>query len=54
MPNFLFRGAAAAAAMGDFKHLVIAKFKQGVAVEEILKGMEKLVSEIDAVKAFEW
>ena len=40
--------------MGDFKHLVIAKFKEGVVVDEILKGMEKLVSEVDAVKSFEW
>ncbi|KAJ9699427.1 hypothetical protein PVL29_008154 [Vitis rotundifolia] len=40
--------------MGDFKHLVIAKFKEGAAVEEIVKGMEKLVAEIDAVKSFEW
>ncbi|RDX57632.1 Stress-response A/B barrel domain-containing protein, partial [Mucuna pruriens] len=37
-------------AMGDFKHFVIVKFKEGVAVEELTKGMEKLVSEIDAVK----
>ncbi|KAK7853700.1 stress-response a/b barrel domain-containing protein, partial [Quercus suber] len=36
--------------MGDFKHLVIAKFKEGAVVEEVLKGMEKLVSDIDAVK----
>ncbi|KAB1215932.1 hypothetical protein CJ030_MR4G028706 [Morella rubra] len=40
--------------MGDFKHLVIAKFKEGVVVDEILKGMEKLVSELDTVKSFEW
>jgi hypothetical protein len=43
-----------AEAMGDFKHLVIVKFKEDVAVEELLKGMEKLVSDIDAVKSFEW
>jgi len=41
-------------AMGEFKHFVIVKFKEGVAVDELTKGMEKLVSEIDAVKAFEW
>ncbi|KAK7261242.1 hypothetical protein RIF29_27547 [Crotalaria pallida] len=41
-------------AMGEFKHFVIAKFKEGVNVEELTKGMEKLVSEIDAVKSFEW
>lgn len=40
--------------MGDFKHFVIVKFKEGVAVDELTKGMEKLVSEIDAVKSFEW
>jgi hypothetical protein len=40
--------------MGDFKHLVIAKFNDGVVVEEILNGMTKLVSEIDSVKSFEW
>ncbi|KAJ4969706.1 hypothetical protein NE237_002805 [Protea cynaroides] len=41
-------------AMGDLKHLVVAKFKEGVVVEEIIHGMEKLVKEIDAVKSFEW
>lgn len=41
-------------AMGEFKHFVIVKFKEGVAVDELTKGMEKLVSEIDAVKSFEW
>ncbi|XP_027343958.1 stress-response A/B barrel domain-containing protein At5g22580 [Abrus precatorius] len=40
--------------MGEFKHLVFVKFKEGVAVEEVIKGMEKLVKEIDAVKSFEW
>jgi hypothetical protein len=40
--------------MGDFKHLVIAKFKEGVVVEEVLKGMEDLVSKIGVVKSFEW
>lgn len=40
--------------MEEFKHLVVAKFKEGVAVEELLKGMEKMVSEVDEVKAFEW
>lgn len=52
--TFWFRGASSAVNMGDFKHLVIAKFKEGVVVEEVLKGMEKLVSDIDAVKSFEW
>ncbi|XAR56152.1 hypothetical protein NMG60_11036509 [Bertholletia excelsa] len=41
-------------AMAEFKHLVIAKFKEGVVVEELLQGMEKLVSEIDVVQSFEW
>uniref|UniRef100_A0A1D1YRQ3 Uncharacterized protein At5g22580 n=1 Tax=Anthurium amnicola TaxID=1678845 RepID=A0A1D1YRQ3_9ARAE len=40
--------------MGDLKHLVLVKFKEGVVVEEILEGMEKLVSELDTVKSFEW
>jgi hypothetical protein len=40
--------------MEEFKHFVIVKFKEGVVVEELTKGMEKLVSEIDLVKSFEW
>ncbi|KAJ8768042.1 hypothetical protein K2173_020982 [Erythroxylum novogranatense] len=40
--------------MAEFKHLVIVKFKEGAPVEDIVKGMEKLVSEIDHVKSFEW
>ncbi|KAF3455343.1 hypothetical protein FNV43_RR05791 [Rhamnella rubrinervis] len=40
--------------MGDFKHLVIVKFKEDVVVDEIIKGMANLVSEIDSVKSFEW
>ncbi|OMO90203.1 Dimeric alpha-beta barrel [Corchorus olitorius] len=40
--------------MTGFKHLVVVKFKEGVVVEEILKGMEKLVSEVESVKSFEW
>ncbi|EXB53699.1 hypothetical protein L484_008983 [Morus notabilis] len=31
--------------MGEFKHLVIVKFKDDVVVDDVLKGMEKLVSE---------
>ena len=38
----------------EFKHFVIVKFKEGVAVDDLTKGMEKLVSEIHAVKSFEW
>ncbi|XP_042511465.1 stress-response A/B barrel domain-containing protein At5g22580 [Macadamia integrifolia] len=41
-------------AMGDLKHLVVAKFKEGLVVEEIIQEMEKLLKEIDAVKSFEW
>ncbi|KAL3597609.1 hypothetical protein D5086_009246 [Populus alba] len=41
-------------AMGEIKHLVVVKFKEGVMIEEIIKGMEKLVSEVDLVKSFEW
>ncbi|KAJ8750019.1 hypothetical protein K2173_013934 [Erythroxylum novogranatense] len=41
-------------AMPEFKHLVIVKFKEGVVVEEIVKGMEKLALDIDHVKSFEW
>nr|UVI66441.1 Cyclase3 [Plumbago zeylanica] len=40
--------------MGEMKHLVMAKFKEGVAVEEIIKEMEKMVSEVDLVLSFEW
>ncbi|XP_030522703.1 stress-response A/B barrel domain-containing protein At5g22580 [Rhodamnia argentea] len=40
--------------MGDFKHLVIVKFKEDIVIEEILKGLEKLALEIEAVKSFEW
>lgn len=47
-----FKGGAAMA--GEFKHLVLVKFKEGAAVGEILKGMENLVSEVEAVKSFEW
>ena len=40
--------------MEEFKHFVIVKFKEGVMVEDIIKGWEKLVSEIDLVKSCEW
>ncbi|XP_021732788.1 stress-response A/B barrel domain-containing protein At5g22580-like [Chenopodium quinoa] len=40
--------------MAEFKHLVVAKFKEGVVVEDIIKGMKDLVSDIDAVRSFEW
>ncbi|MQM08742.1 hypothetical protein Taro_041595 [Colocasia esculenta] len=40
--------------MGDVKHLVLVKFKDGVVVEEIMEGMGKLVAEMDNVKSFEW
>lgn len=40
--------------MAEFKHLVVVKFKEDVVVDEILKGLEKLASEIDTVKSFVW
>ncbi|KAK9689972.1 hypothetical protein RND81_09G095300 [Saponaria officinalis] len=40
--------------MGEFKHLVVAKFKEGVVVEDIIKGMQDLVLDVDLVKSFEW
>ncbi|KAK4482686.1 hypothetical protein RD792_009853 [Penstemon davidsonii] len=40
--------------MSEFKHLVLVKFKEEVVVEDVLKGMEKLVSEMDTVKSFVW
>lgn len=54
---FSFMGSAVELAkniMGEFKHLVIVKFKEDVVVEEILKNLEKMVAEIDTVKSFEW
>ncbi|KAL5974577.1 hypothetical protein ACLOJK_031247 [Asimina triloba] len=41
-------------AMGELKHLVLVRFKEGVVVEDILKAIEKLASDIDTVKSFEW
>ncbi|TKY67102.1 Stress responsive alpha-beta barrel [Spatholobus suberectus] len=41
-------------AMGTFNHFVILKFKDGVAVEELIQGLEKMVSGIEHVKSFEW
>ncbi|XP_020215025.1 stress-response A/B barrel domain-containing protein At5g22580 [Cajanus cajan] len=40
--------------MGTFNHYVVVKFKDGVAVEELIQGLEKMVSGIDHVKSFEW
>ncbi|GAB4859739.1 hypothetical protein Ancab_011217 [Ancistrocladus abbreviatus] len=40
--------------MGEVNHLVVVKFKEGVVVDDIIKGLEKLASEIDAVKSFVW
>ncbi|KAL8130092.1 hypothetical protein V2J09_019247 [Rumex salicifolius] len=40
--------------MGEMKHLVVAKFKEGAALDDVIKGMEKLVSEVDFVSSFEW
>lgn len=41
-------------ATSGFKHLVVVKFKEDTKVDEILKGLENLVSQIDSVKSFEW
>lgn len=41
------------AAMG-FKHLVIVRFKEGTVVADIMKALEKLVSDVDLVKTFAW
>ncbi|GAV62846.1 Dabb domain-containing protein [Cephalotus follicularis] len=40
--------------MGEFMHLVVVKFKEDVVVRELIKGMEKLVSDTDIVKSFKW
>ncbi|CAN1252441.1 Stress-response A/B barrel domain-containing protein At5g22580 [Linum perenne] len=42
------------AAAPEFKHLAIIKFKEGVVVDEIIKGMENLVSHIPLIKSLEW
>jgi hypothetical protein len=41
-------------AMGEVKHLCLVKFKEGVVVEDVLKGMTDLVAQMDMVKSFEW
>jgi hypothetical protein len=41
-------------AMGEVKHLCLVKFKEGVVIQDILKGMTELVAEMDMVKSFEW
>lgn len=43
-----------AIAMGTFNHYVIVKFKDGVAIEELIQGLEKMISGIELVKSFEW
>ncbi|XP_061355083.1 stress-response A/B barrel domain-containing protein At5g22580-like [Gastrolobium bilobum] len=40
--------------MGTFNHYVIVKFNDGVAVEELVQGLEKMISGIEHVKSFEW
>ncbi|XP_071720782.1 stress-response A/B barrel domain-containing protein At5g22580 [Rutidosis leptorrhynchoides] len=40
--------------MAEFTHLVVVKFKDEVVVEDIMKGLEKLVSQLDNVKSFVW
>ncbi|RLN28900.1 uncharacterized protein C2845_PM05G05530 [Panicum miliaceum] len=39
--------------MGEVKHLCLVKFKEGVVVEDVLKGMTDLVAQMDMVKSFE-
>lgn len=40
--------------MGEVKHLCLAKFKDGVVVDDVLKGMADLAAGMDTVKSFEW
>ncbi|KAG6530939.1 stress-response A/B barrel domain-containing protein At5g22580-like [Zingiber officinale] len=40
--------------MAGIKHLVMAKFKEGAAVEQLVLDMKKLALELDIVKSFEW
>ncbi|KAG6530943.1 stress-response A/B barrel domain-containing protein At5g22580-like isoform X3 [Zingiber officinale] len=40
--------------MAGIKHLVMAKFKEGAAVEQLLLDMKKLALELDIIKSFEW
>ncbi|KAK3139329.1 hypothetical protein QOZ80_5AG0381530 [Eleusine coracana subsp. coracana] len=40
--------------MGEVKHLCLVRFKEGVVVDDVLKGMTELVSQMDMVKSFEW
>lgn len=40
--------------MGEFNHYVIVKFKDGVAVEELLQGLENMISATELVKSFDW
>ncbi|WOL15513.1 stress-response A/B barrel domain-containing protein [Canna indica] len=40
--------------MAEIKHLVLAKFKAEAAVEQLVQDMQKLVSQVDVVKDFEW
>ncbi|KAL7618269.1 stress-response A/B barrel domain-containing protein At5g22580 [Lactuca sativa] len=40
--------------MAEFTHLVVVKFKEEVVVEDIIKGLEELVSQVDIVKSFVW
>ncbi|KAF8706555.1 hypothetical protein HU200_030837 [Digitaria exilis] len=40
--------------MGEVKHLCLVRFKEGVVVDDVLKGMTDLVAEMGMVKSFEW
>ena len=40
--------------MAEFKHLCMAKFKEGVVVDDIIQELTKLAAELDTVKFFGW
>lgn len=40
--------------MAEFKHLCMAKFKEGVVVDDIIQELTKLAAELDTVKYFGW
>ena len=40
--------------MGEFKHLCLAKFKEGVVVDDILQELTKLAAEMDTMQSFGW
>lgn len=40
--------------MGEFKHLCLVRFKEGVVVDNIIQELSKLATELDTVKYFGW